>query len=67
MINTFGTIIRVFWLMTLLIGGWFLATAAVYSALTMVMGIAFNEIHLWIIFALVIASRMFYPRNVFAR
>jgi hypothetical protein len=66
MINTFGTIIRVFWLMILLMGGWFLATAAVYSALTMVMGISFNWIHLWIIFALLIALRMFYPRNVFA-
>lgn len=66
MINTIGTIIRVFWLMTWLIGGWFLAVAALYSLIAFSTGDSFLWLHASAAFGSVIAVKIFYPRNVFS-
>lgn len=66
MSNTAGTIIRVSVLFTLLIGGWFLAIAALYTLALLIVGSTFVWSHVSVLFCAVVVVRMFSPRNVFA-
>jgi len=65
MSNTFGTLFRVIGLMSLLIGGWFIAVAALYSLAIFITGTSYEWSHVGILFGIVVIGRMFYPRNVF--
>jgi lysylphosphatidylglycerol synthetase-like protein (DUF2156 family) len=66
MSNTLGTVFRVTGLFSILAGGWFLATAALYSLAVLILGTSFAWSHAGVLFGAVVLVRMFYPRNVFA-
>ncbi|MDO9208917.1 MAG: hypothetical protein Q7T91_11760 [Sulfuricurvum sp.] len=66
MSNTFGTIFRVIGLFILLVGGWFLAVAVLYTLAILIVGSTFEWSHVGVLFGAVILVRMFYPRNIFA-
>ncbi|MDP3466121.1 MAG: hypothetical protein Q8R86_10180 [Sulfuricurvum sp.] len=66
MSNTLGTIFRVIGLFILLVGGWFLAVAALYTLAIMIVGTTFEWSHVGVLFGAVVLVRMFDPRNVFA-
>lgn len=65
MSNTIETIIRIIWLVTWLIAGWFVGVTVLFAFCSILLGITFSWNYAWIIFGVVIAGRMFYPRNVF--
>lgn len=67
MSNTIGTIIRIVWLMAWLITGWFMGATALYALATLALGLPFSWSYAWVAFSMVIAIRIFYPRNVFTR
>ena len=61
-----GTIARTICMMMVLISGWFLSLAGLYTLAAVIMGVPFVWPHVWIVFGVVVLLRMFYPRNVFA-
>lgn len=63
--STAGTIGRITALMGLLIGIWFGGFTALYALLVMIVGVPFGWSDAGLGFALLMAARMFYPRNVF--
>lgn len=65
MSNTTGTILRVTGLFTMLLGGWFLAVAALYALFALISGYPFEWFYAQAAFCAVVLVRMFYPRNVF--
>lgn len=64
-INAIGTIIRIIFITIGLVGFWFFGVAFFYFIVSLFFSLEFTLSTLWILFAIVIFIRMFYPKNVF--
>jgi hypothetical protein len=64
-INAIGTIIKIIFITITLISFWFFGVAFSYFIVCLLFNIEFNISTFWILFAIVIFIRMFYPKNVF--
>ena len=64
-INAVGTIIRIIFITLTLISFWFFGVVFCYFIVSILFGFEFNISTFWILFAMVIFIRMFYPKNVF--
>lgn len=63
--NSFGTIIRIFFIALTIVGFWFLLLGLVYFIISLFIGVKF-DLDVWIyLFIAFVVVKMLYPKNVF--